>query len=331
MVSHLNSKVQKILSITSLKDDDLVIDIGSNDGTTLGFYPQNLDLVGIDPTALKFSKYYLSHIKLIPDFFTAEKAVKYFGSKKAKVVTSFSMFYDLEDPVRFASDISSILDPEHGVWVFEQSYMPEMLKMNSYDTICHEHLEYYSLAQIEWIANKANLKILDVELNNVNGGSFSITACVKTSKMKVNEASLNKMREFETASKLSTLEPYFEFSKRIMHSRAELIKFISNAKEEGKKIFGLGASTKGNVLLQYCGLSSEDIISIADVNPDKFGAFCPGSLIPIEDESKILARKPDYLLVLPWHFKEFFFKSNSFKGLKLVFLLPHLEIVEIAK
>ncbi len=329
MVQHLKNKVAKIIHAFNLEPNDLVIDIGSNDGTTLSYYPDNLDLVGIDPTGSKFKEYYPKYVKLIPDFFSAELGKKFFGDKKAKIVTSFSMFYDLDSPVNFAKDIASILDQENGVWVFEQSYMPLMLETNSYDTICHEHLEYYGLHQIMWIVKMAGLKVVDVETNGVNGGSFSVTASLGTSNVVANSAKINSMLSAEKERGLLTLQPYFEFAKRIEKSRQQVRDFVFTANKAGKRVCGLGASTKGNVLLQFCNFSKEDIEVIADVNPDKFGAYAPGSCIPILDEKKVLATKPDYLLVLPWHFRDFFLNSPSFKNQHLVFPLPSLEIVEV--
>ena len=178
MVRHLQGKVKRILSLVDLKDGDIVVDIGSNDSTLLQTYPKNATLVGIDPTGPKFKKYYPEHIGLIPEFFSARAFKNQFGDRKAKVVTSISMFYDLEDPSEFMRQVSEILEDD-GVWVFEQSYMPTMLETNSYDTVCHEHLEYYGLRQIKWMADLVGFRILDVELNSTNGGSFSVTVSKK--------------------------------------------------------------------------------------------------------------------------------------------------------
>ena len=329
MVKHLQDKVSKIQSAINLKPDDLVIDIGSNDGTTLSAYPKDLMLVGVDPTGEKFAKFYLPHIKLIADFFSAEALSKVAPNKKVKVVTSFSMFYDLEDPVKFASEIASILDPQDGIWVFEQSYMPLMLERNSYDTICHEHIEYYGLSQVMWIMEKAGLRVIDVELNDVNGGSFSVVAAAEKStyphKNKAVEALLKKEQE----ANLESLRPYEEFFLRIKQSRIAFLEFISQATKQGLKLGGIGASTKGNVLLQYCNLTESTIPVIGDVNPDKFGSFTPGTNIPIQDEKIVLEGCFDYLIVLPWHFKSFFVENPLYKGKKLVFPLPTLEVVEV--
>jgi NDP-4-keto-2,6-dideoxyhexose 3-C-methyltransferase len=329
MVSHLKTKIKSIIEYTNLSDGDLVIDIGSNDGTSLGFYSEGLLLVGIDPTGSKFREYYKPHINLISDFFSANLVSEKFPGKKAKVVTSFSMLYDLEKPLDFARDIASILDPDAGLWVFEQSYMPTMLEKITFDTICHEHLEYYGLKQIMWLTEEAGLKVVDVELNDVNGGSFSVIAALKESSHEPNIINIQRLLDQEINLRLETLEPYIQFSADIDAACSALKEFIASEKNNGKRICGLGASTKGNVLLQYCGFTSDDIELIGEVNPDKFGSLTPGSWIKIESESEVLASNPDYLLVLPWHFKEFFLKNPAFKGQQLIFPLPKLEIVNL--
>ena len=329
MVTHLHNKVRQILDRVTPEKGDLVVDIGSNDGTTLSAYPDDLLLVGIDPTGEKFSDYYPAHIKLIPDFFSANLLTTHFPGKKAKIVSSFSMFYDLESPVDFAQQVASVLDPDDGIWVFEQSYMPLMLERNSYDTICHEHLEYYGLAQIVWIAEKAGLKVVDVDLNDVNGGSFSVVAALKSSKHSDINGTVAGLLKKEIIAGLNTLAPYEEFQLRTQQSKVLLQEFISKINENGERISGIGASTKGNVLLQYCGFTENDIAVIGDVNPDKFGSFTPGTCIPIQDEKIVLESAPDYLLVLPWHFRDFFLTNPLYKGRKLVFPLPMLEVVDV--
>jgi SAM-dependent methyltransferase len=326
MVDHLYGKVKKILRIVRLKEKDLVVDIGSNDGTTLAAYPfEGLDLVGIDPTGVKFRDFYKPHIKLIPDFFSKAVLDKYSNGRKAAVITSFSMFYDLESPLSFMQEVCDALD-EEGVWIFEQSYMPTMIKTNSFDTICQEHLEYYALKQIKWMADKIGLKIIDIEFNDINGGSFSV-AVAKKSSYYPEAVNLEDVLARERSAGFDELRPYVEFSNNINRTKKELLAFIYKVKSEGKKVFGLGASTKGNVLLQYCGITEQDIPFIGEVNVEKFGAYAPGTFIPIISESDLLAKGPDYLLVLPWHFKDFFLKIPKFKNIKLVFPLPQLEVV----
>lgn len=329
MVSHLRGKVERIRKKVRLAAGDLVLDIGSNDGTTLAAYPQDLKLVGMDPTGQKFADYYPAHVQLIPDFFSADSLNAALPGKKAKVVTSFSMFYDLESPVDFARQVAEVLDHDAGIWVFEQSYMPLMLERNCYDTICHEHLEYYGLRQVVWLAEKAGLKIVDVEVNDVNGGSFSVVAAHRASKLSDSSNTVARMLEEEAAAGLATLAPYEAFFRRTQQSKTQLQEFVAAARKKGERILGLGASTKGNVVLQYCGFTEQDIPAIGDVNPDKFGAVTPGAWIPIQDEKAVLASRPEYLLVLPWHFRDFFVTSPVFKGRKLVFPLPELQVVQV--
>lgn len=323
MVAHLNAKVKRISAMVELKPGDLVIDIGSNDATTLKAYTQpGLNRLGIDPTGAKFREFYPTGIDLIPEFFSAELVKQRFPRAKAKVVTSFSMFYDLEEPMQFMAQVCDIL-ADDGIWVFEQSYMPAMLATNSFDTVCHEHLEFYALKQIQWMAKRVMLKIEDVEFNEVNGGSFSVTVRKVAHDQTTNPAVAAILAD-EADAGLDTLEPFRAFEQRVLQARENIRKFVARAREEGKTVAGLGASTKGNVLLQYCSLTAEDINAVGEVNNDKIGAYTPGSLIPIVAESELLASNPDYLLVLPWHFREFFESSDAFADQALVYPLPEI-------
>jgi hypothetical protein len=240
------------------------------------------------------------------------------------------MFYDLEDPVDFAQQIESILEPD-GIWHFEQSYMPSMLRTNSYDTICHEHLEYYSLGAVMHILNKANLKILDVAMNSINGGSFAVTACKAGNKsLPQNPAVIDWMLRQEDRMGLSTPKPFRDFEERVYRHRDDLTNLIRSLRASGKTILGYGASTKGNVLLQFCGLTSADIPAIAEVNEDKFGKVTPGTHIPIISEAEARSMKPDCFLVLPWHFRESIVQRESeylAAGGKLLFPFPEIELI----
>lgn len=327
MVKHLHGKVSRILRMVDLSDQPIVLDIGSNDGTTLSAYPADRCIrVGMDPTSSKFRQYYPEGVTVIADFFSARRFGEAFPGRKARVVTSFSMFYDLERPMDFVREVESILD-DRGLWVFEQSYMPLMLERNSYDTACHEHLEYYGLRQIQWMLERCGLKIVDVEFNEVNGGSFSVTAA-KTGSSHEGKADVQAILAREAAAGLDGLKPYLEFADRTAASRDELRAFVSRARSEGKRVAVLGASTKGNVLLQYCGFTQADVEAVGEVNPDKFGVFTPGTLLPVVDEKELLADEPDFLIVLPWHFREFFVGKYRLAKAALVFPLPTLDVVE---
>lgn len=330
MVNHLVTKVQNLTKFCPLKNDDLVVDIGSNDGTLLNSYGlKSLRRVGIDPTGLKFKDYYEDGIDLIPDFFSAQLLQNLYANAKAKIITSISMFYDLENPFEFVKNISQVLDKE-GIWHFEQSYMPAMLRQNAYDTICHEHLEYYSLNVVKNLLERADLKIIDVQMNSVNGGSFAVTASHSDSKYQENIPLINWLLGQEERMELHTPKPYQDFAQRIFGHREDLVQLINNLKNAGKTICGYGASTKGNVLLQFCGFSTNHIDAIAEVNEQKYGCFTPGSLIPIMSEEEVKSSKPDYMLVLPWHFKDSIIKREAeylASGGKLIFPLPEIEII----
>lgn len=328
MVEHLNAKVARIRSLVGLSAGDLVIDIGSNDSTTLRAYPkEGLLLVGVDPTGTKFKEYYPDHVALIPDFFSAPLVKARYPGKKAKVITSFSMFYDLESPMQFMREIHELLD-DQGIWVFEQSYMPLMLATNAYDTVCHEHLEYYALKQIKWMADRVGFTIVDIEFNNINGGSFSVTVGKAGGKHR-ESGEVAKILQKEQSEGLDTLAPYQQFAERVQKLKSELRAFVEQAKKEKKRVVGLGASTKGNVVLQYCGFTKNDIDCVGEVNKEKYGRFTPGSEIPIVSEEALAASKPDYLIVLPWHFRPFFVSSKRLKGLNLVFPMPNIEVVKV--
>ena len=330
MVEHLNNKISNILKQVTLCDGDIVIDIGSNDGTSLSAYRKNGSvLIGFDPTGIKFSKYYPKHIQLIPDFFSAKLFKKNYSGQKAKVITSFSMFYDLEDPMGFMKEIYEVL-ADDGIWVFEQSYMPSMLEAKSFDTVCHEHLEFYGLHQIKWMTDRVGFTIIDVELNDINGGSFSVTVR-KSDAISKSSPKVIDLLEKEMDMKLNTLVPYFDFSESAKKTKNAIKEFLIAAKNEGKSVAALGASTKGNVLLQYCELTDKDISFIGEVNSEKFGTYAPGTWIPIIPEVEMLESKPDYIIILPWHFRNFFESLDSLKGFSLVFPLPHFIISQPSK
>jgi len=330
MVKHLHGIVEGVLSKADLKSGDVIIDIGGNDSTLLQAYPSDLglNLMVIDPTSDKFKQYYPAHINNTADFFTAATYNRLFD-KKAKVITSIAMFYDLEAPLKFVQDIYDVLDDD-GMWIFEQSYLPYMVDTTSYDTICHEHLEYYALQQISWIFEKIGFVIADVNFNNVNGGSFRITAVKSSYKKPIESEKVAKAIAEEDALGYRHLDIYAVFAQNVLKHKQDMLMLFKDIKLQGKTVFGYGASTKGNVLLQYCGFTTEDIPCIAEVNQDKFGSFTPSTLIPIISEKEARAKHPDYFLVLPWHFRDGIVERESEfleSGGKLIFPLPKIEIV----
>lgn len=331
MVKHLEGKIDKILDVVDVQENDLIIDIGSNDATLLKAYPKdfNLTLIGIDPSAEKFRAFYPEWIELITEFFPSDSLNGRLAGQKAHVITSIAMFYDLEEPLKFVQAVYDTLD-DQGIWVFEQSYLPSMLDTLSYDTICHEHLEYYTVHQIKWMMDRIGFKIVDIELNDVNGGSFSCTVAKKGSyKFEENRELVNHYLNEERESGLNQMNIYHEFSDKVEKHKTELLQLLQELKEDGKTVLGYGASTKGNVLLQYCGITSDLLPFIAEINEDKFNSFTPGTKIPIRSENELREMKPDYFMVLPWHFKEHILRREKGfleEGGHFLFPLPKIQI-----
>jgi SAM-dependent methyltransferase len=330
MVDHLRTKVEYVSRFVERRANYVILDIGSNDGTLLaGFEENSATLIGIDPTAAKFRQYYRPDIQVAERFFAADTFFNLSGGRKARLIFSIAMFYDLEDPRRFVHDIAASL-ADDGVWHFEQSYLPAMLAANSYDTVCHEHLEYYSMKQIDFLLADAGLKVVDVLENDVNGGSFAVTAARIGSPVAERRDRVLAFRQREHALGLEGLQIYSAFSRRVREHRDGLLGFFAESRRAGKRIVGYGASTKGNVLLQYCRLTEAQLPMIAEVNPDKFGRFTPGTLIPIVSEDEAKASDPDALFVLPWHFREHITRRESTwlaAGKQLIFPLPTFSVV----
>lgn len=329
MVQHLTQKIRELERFAEVKPGDTVLDIGSNDATSLKAYSAaSLHRIGMDPTGLKFRQDHPDDVTLIPDFFSA-KAYFAAGGRPAKVVTSVAMFYDLEDPIAFARQVEEVLAPG-GIWHLEQSYMPSMLRMTSYDTVCHEHLEYYSLGAVRRILSAAGIRAVDVKMNAVNGGSFAVTAVRANDTRRGADAVVGWLLEQEDRMNLSTPRPYRDFEERVYRHREDLTRLLKTLATDGKKVFGYGASTKGNVVLQFCDITPAEVPVIAEVNPDKFGAYTPGTNIPIVSETEARAMKPDYFLVLPWHFKEGIIRREAeflANGGRMIFPFPEIEIV----
>jgi len=327
MRNHLKGIVNSALEIIK-KENASVLDIGCNDGTLLNYYPEYFEKFGIDPSDVAHE---VEFAKVVQDIFPSEELFKLLEGKQLDVITSIAMFYDLESPVDFVKGIKRVLSPG-GVWIFEMSYMPRMLELDSYDTICHEHLEYYSLAVLEKICAIAGMKIVKIGFNDINGGSIRCYATHKEfsgHNKKNNHALINEVRQKEFDLELDTDKPYQAFQKRIEKLKKELHDLLVKFKKKGKKVHIYGASTKGNTILQWCRINHELVEYAAERNPDKFGASTLGTNIPIISEEESRAMNPDYYLVLPWHFKKEFLereKEALQKGTGFIFPVPNVEI-----
>lgn len=330
MTDHLRNIAEEAHSMIGKKQEALVLDIGCNDGTLLSFYPPSCDRYGIDPSDI--SRGVGEGITIINDLFPSVELKKKLNGRQAEVITSIAMFYDLEDPVEFARRVKELLAP-NGLWIFEMSYMPAMLEMNSYDTICHEHLEYYSLSVLETIVARAGMKIVRVSLNDINGGSLRCYATHKDTfawdrSSYAKELMALRSREFDL--QLDTDIPYRKFQERIEAHREELGSLLKKLRRSGKSIHIYGASTKGNTILQYCGIDNSIIDFAAERNPEKYGAKTLGTDIPIVSEEESRGMKPDYYLVLPWHFRKEILEREQQtleSGVGMIFPLPKVEIV----
>ena len=328
MREHLKNYQLEIVSIAKLQDGDTIVDIGSNDSTMLQYYSSSIKRIGVDPTGSQFKEYY-GDVELIPTYFTHENFTKVYGDIKCKMVSSISMFYDLPDPVQFAKDIYSILHDD-GIWTCEQSYLLSMLKTNSIDTICHEHLEYYSLHQIKEIADRANLKIIDVKFNDCNGGSFRVYFAKKQSRTyNENVELVNRILKEEIDYGLLNNNVFEQFMTNCDIEVKRLRDFVDSVNSNGKKMYVYGASTKGNCLLQYAKLGENDMKYAVERNPKKIGKMT-NTGIEIIGEETMRENPPDYLLVLPWHFREeILVREKAFldAGGQFVFPFPRFEIV----
>lgn len=332
MTRHLQGIARDAMDLTR-KSAARVLDIGCNDGTLLRHYPADFLRCGIDPSDV--ARGVDDDLVIVNDFFPSQELQKKVGEKPFDIVTSIAMFYDLEDPIAFTKQIKSALAPD-GVWIFEMSYMPTMLAMNSYDTICHEHLEYYSLAVLEFIVGKADMKIFRAEINDINGGSIRCYATHRSNysyRSPDRDIQLSALRRAEFDLELDTNRPYHDFQARIAAHRDELVSLLTRLKVEGKRIHVYGASTKGNTILQWCGINNAIIDFAADRNPEKDGARTLGTDIPIISEEKSRSMRPDYYLVLPWHFRSEFLERERpmlDSGTAMIFPLPKVEIVRTA-
>jgi SAM-dependent methyltransferase len=328
MRNHLKEIVESVENTVPNIKHPLVLDIGCNDGTLLDFYPKHFIKYGCDPSDVAQE---VKDATVVQDIFPSEELFKLLEGKKLDVITSIAMFYDLENPVEFVKGIKRFLSAK-GVWVFEMSYMPKMLELDSYDTICHEHLEFYSLAVLENILELGGMKTFKISFNDINGGSIRCYATHKENSKhdsKENLQLINEIRHREFDMELDTDKPYVEFQQRIEVLKKELHDLLVKLKKEGKKVHVYGASTKGNTILQWCNIDHTLVEFAAERNPDKYGAMTLGTNIPIISEAESRAMNPDYYLVLPWHFKPEFLereKEALDKGTGFIFPVPKIEI-----
>ncbi len=332
MVKALTDIVSSAEKLVQLSHGDIVVDIGSNDGTllrqfktlgltTVGFEPSNLWELGVEGAS-----------KIINDYFNYKAFKREFRGKKAKLITTIAMFYDLEDPNTFVEDVKKCLHKD-GLWIIQMNYLGLMLENNTFDNISHEHLEYYALMSLENLLNRHGMEPFDVELNYVNGGSFRIYVRHKGGKivgLPGAEKRLRKIRHYERKKEFDKKKAYDEFAKGIEKIKRDLMGFLRNEVKKGKRIFIYGASTRGLVVLQYFGIDRKLIEAAVDKNPDKWGKHMVGTGIPIMSIAQYRKEKPDYLFVLPYHFiEEIKDQERDFlkNGGKMIVAIPKFKII----
>ena len=338
MRKDLKEIVESAMSFVNLKPGDAVLDIASNDGTMLSFYPEMLQRIGIDPSDVAAeSELYGGKITLINDFFSA-KSYRGATNAKAKIITVIAMFYDIEDPRAFLNQIREIIDDE-GIFIIQLSYTPLMLVQNEFGNICHEHICYYTLATLKSLIEEAGFEIFDVLTNATNGGSIRVYATPKGSTdalscplhwLSIGQARFIGTLEYEKKEEIDTIGPYLRFMKKIESLKKETLEWLQLQADKGKKVIGYGASTKGNVLLQYYGITTDLIPFIAEANRNKWGLCTIGTGIPIISEQEMRAMRPDYLFVFPWFFIKYFIERESkllSSGTRFVLPQPKLKII----
>lgn len=335
--SSTNSSMPKILKdvldsaleYITLKENDLVLDIGGNDGTLLSFLKdRNCDLLCIDAAKNIKPVFSSDKFRVINDFFS-ERIYKSTTKKKAKLIFSIAMFYHLSNPIQFARDIVACL-ADDGIWVIQMVYLPAMIKTTMYDNIVHEHVGYYGADHLRWIMEKVGLKIFDVTLNDVYGGSFRIFIKKRGSTKYASTERYRKILQDEVEMRIYDVATYIKFMERVKKTRIDLLGLCRKIRSQGKKIWVYGASTKGNTILQYCGITNDLIEAAADSNPFKFGKYIIGADIPIKSEDEMRMVKPDYLLVLPYSFVDAFIRRESElikKGTKFIIPLPDVGVI----
>lgn len=344
MKNALKDVVEKTMDcIPDLEEKPIFLDIASNDGTLLSFVGDTAYKIGVDCSNYPESS---AHANLIiQDYFSAKTYKEHVSNliptskdQSPYYVTCCAMFYDLDDPIGFLKDVYEVMHDE-GIFVLQLSYTPLMLIQTELGNICHEHLCYYNLTSLKYVLDKSGFVARDVELNNTNGGSIRIY-CQKDisnekrfktpADLEIAKVRVESILRWEECEGYNSPEKYLDFFKKIQSLKEKVTHFIRSERAEGKKVWGYGASTKGNTMLQYFGLKNDDIEYIAERQELKHGLRTIGTNIPICSEASMREEKPDYLLVLPWHFiSEFKEREREYlaSGGKFIVPCPKFEIV----
>ena len=329
MTEHVQYVAEEAIKKSMPNNKDFVLDIASNDATLLKSYSKKYTTVGVDPLVSKYKKFYHNIDYKLSDFFSYNLLKKNKLNKKYKIITALSMFYDLKYPNLFLKDIKKILHKD-GLFILEHADLLSIIKNCLFDTICHEHLEYYSSRIIINLMKNNSMRVFDIKKNNINGGSMRYLICHKNSRFKTNKKSIQKIINEERKFKIESFKTYRNFYEKINSIKNKINEMLIKIKKDNQSIHGYGASTKGNVLLQYFCISKNLIPFIADRNIQKFNSYTPGTKIKIISENNSRKMKPNYYFVLPWHFKsEILVREKKIrrKGTKFIFPFPKLQVL----
>ena len=327
MLDHVRNVTKIITLKAKLKRNDLVLDIASNDGTLLNFYKKDIIKFGIDPILKKYKDNYKNIKYSVSSFFSAQK-IKSKTQKKFKAITALSVFYDAINPNKFLQDVKKLLLPD-GVFMLEFADLASIIKYKMFDTICHEHLEYYSSNVIKNLTQKNGLRLFDIKQNQINGGSKQYFICHQKSNIKSNNKLITKILKQESKLNLDKVSTFKKFIRKINVLKINLNNILRKINKKKQIIHCYGASTKGNVLLQYFKIDNKKIHFAAERNKNKYGLVTPGTQIKIISEKLSRSLRPNYYLVMPWHFKKEIIereKDTLKKGTKFIFPLPKLQI-----
>lgn len=328
MVAHLRDKFDEVTSFVELKPGECVLDIGCNDGTFLNLYkPFGVRRFGVDPSSEKFRDHFQDDIAVEYDFFSEPVVRRMSGDEQFKVISSIAMFYDINDPLEFMRQVSVLLKTD-GIWLVEVAYLPLMLSNLAYDQVMHEHLTYLALRQMDYMAERTGLRLLDISTNYINGGSLNIICGKQGGPYEPNQQKITSMLVAEEP--LQHLETFQRFAARVKNHRDEVRLFLRLLKQAKKTVWGYGASTKGNVVMNYCGLDTNVLAAVCDKNPYKEGRRTPQTRIPIVSHQTMRDRKPDYLFVNIWHLRrEVLLDEREYimNGGTMIFSLPRLHLV----
>lgn len=340
MRNELKNIVESIISLMKFDKGDTFCDVACNDGTLLSYVPNYFCKIGVDPADDSFKRKAEKHADfIIQDYFSAagyKNSV--YGNQKINCLTSIAMFYDLDNPKQFIKDVYEVLD-DNGLWVMQLSYSPLMIYQTAFDNICHEHKYYYWLTGLINLLGANGFEVVDSQLNETNGGSIRLYIMKDIgdkrkfgtqSHRDVAKFRIGSLIEFESVLRISEEATWEGFFNCIVGLKEKVVSFITNAKKEGKSVWGYGASTKGNTLLQYFGLDNTLIDGIAEKSQEKWGLRTVGTNIPIYSEEDMRKAKPNYLLILPWHFVSEFKErevSLLWSGTKFILPCPNFEII----